>query len=101
VSREHAKPDGRFFMVDDRIIATSNELIEEGKSAPAAPHADAVRGAHKILTCCVPNRPLPTDLSKLRAMLDPHMFGRDQRALRDDAVRVARQIDSLRRSPAR
>jgi len=88
-------------MTDDRIIATSNELIAEGKPVPAAPHADAIRGAHKVLTCCVPNKSLPADLSKLRAMLDAHMFGRDQRALRDDAVRVARQIDSLRRSPAR
>jgi len=88
-------------MMDDRIIATSNELMEEGKSVPAVAHGDAIRGAHKVLMCCFPNRSLPTDLSKLRAMLDAHMFGRDQRALRDDAVRVARQIDSLRRSPAR
>ena len=88
-------------MTDHRIIATSNPLLEEGKSVPAAPHGDAIRGAHKVLTCCLPNKSLPTDLPKLRAMLDAHMFGRAQRELRDDAVRVARQIDSLRRSPAR
>ncbi len=32
-----------------------------------------------------------------RAMLDAYMFGRDRRELRDDAVRVAWQIDSLGR----
>ena len=61
--------------------------------------ADAVRGAHRVLTCCLPGTSLPTDLAKLRAMLDPHMFGRDRRELRDDAVRVAWQIDSM--APAR
>jgi hypothetical protein len=33
-------------------------------------------------------------------MLDTQMFGRDSRKLRDDAVRVAWQIDSMRQSRA-
>jgi hypothetical protein len=93
--------NGKLFMTDDRILATSdehtsNERVDVGKAVASRPQADAAHGAHRVLTCCLPNASLPTDLSKLRAMLDAHMFGRDRRALRDDAVRVARQIDSLR-----
>jgi hypothetical protein len=54
-----------------------------------------------VLTTCLPGAPLPTDLGKLRAMLDAHMFGRDSRKLRDDAVRVAWQIDSMPPSSTR
>lgn len=84
-------------MMVDRVIATSSEQIEQGKTktVPAAPEADAVRGAHRVLMSCLPNASLPTDLIRLRGMLDKQMFGRDRRALRDDAVRVAWQIDSL------
>jgi len=96
-------------MMDHWILATSDERVEAskegapqpGKSARALAQDDAVRGAHRVLTYCLPGKSLPTDLSRLRAMLDVHMFGRDKRALRDDAVRVARQIDSLRSSRAR
>ncbi len=87
-------------MTKDRLIPSPNEPIEAKVSEPAVPRADAIRGAHRILTVCVPNASLPVDLPKLRAMLDAHMFGRDQRAMRDDAVRVARQIDSLRPAQA-
>jgi hypothetical protein len=80
-------------MTEGRTIKTSNELT-------AIPQAEAVRGAHRVLTCWVHSTALPTDLPKLRAMLDAHMFGRDRRAQRDDAVRVAWQIDSLRKSGA-
>ena len=88
-------------MVDGRFIAKSNERNKTGTSVPAIPQAEAVRGAHRVLTCWIPNSSLPTELPKLRAMLDAHMFGRDRRALRDDAVRVAWQIDSLRTSGSR
>ena len=86
-------------MKDERIVALS-ETVLDGTSPSAAPRADAMRAAHRVLRPCLPNTSLPTDLSKLRVMLDAHMFGRDRRALRDDAVRVAWQIDSLRRPPA-
>jgi len=72
----------------------------EFAAVSGAPRSDAVRAAHRVLAPCLPNTPLPTDLSRLRAMLDAHMFGRDRRSLRDDAVRVAWQIDSLRPPPA-
>jgi hypothetical protein len=96
-------------MRGDGIIATSNGPVEAsqegaadpGKAARSLSRDDAVRGAHRVLTVCLPGKALPTDLSRLRAMLDAHMFGGDKRALRDDAVRVARQIDSLRSSRAR
>jgi len=86
-------------MTKDRVAPLPNESIEAGQPEPAVPRTEAIRGAHRVLTVCVPNASLPSDLRKLRAMLDAHMFGRDQRAVRDDVVRVARQIDSLR--PAR
>ena len=82
-------------MMHDRVIETANEKIEQRKSGPAIPEAEAVRRAHRVLMSCLPNAPLPTDLIRLRGMLDRQMFGRDRRELRDDAVRVARQIDSL------
>ena len=47
----------------------------------------------------LPGAALPDELSRVRAMLDAHMFGRDNRASRDDVVEVARQIDRL--TPAR
>lgn len=103
-------------MVNDRITAASNVLMaasehergQDGKMKDAAagdsvrraPRLDAVRGAHRVLASCLPGMPLPTELTRLRAMLDAHMFGRDNRTLRDDAVRVAWQIDSLRLSPS-
>lgn len=50
--------------------------------------------AHSVLVHYVPRGPLPLELAKVRALLDRHMFGRDGRAHRDDAVKVARQIDA-------
>lgn len=85
-------------MTKKRAVAASNEPFEDGLSA--APKAEAILAARRVLTPCLPNTPLPADLRKLRAMLDAHMFGRDRRELRDDAVRVAWQIDSLHRPPA-
>ena len=93
--------NGRCFMVDSRFTEKLNERIKTGTSVPAIPQAEAVRGAHRVLTCWIPSASLPAELPKLRAMLDAHMFGRDRRALRDDAVRVAWQIDSLPKSQAR
>ena len=57
-----------------------------------------VLSAHKVLVHYLPGASLPSELSKVRALLDAHMFGRDNRTQRDDVVRVARQIDSLRAS---
>jgi hypothetical protein len=93
-------------MVVKRIVVASGEVAssepcEDGTSASAAPKADVIREAHRVLRPCLPDVRLPVDLSKLRAMLDVQMFGRDRRELRDDAVRVARQIDLLRRPLAR
>jgi hypothetical protein len=48
-----------------------------------------------VLVEYLPGAVLPDELSKVRAMLDAHMFGRDKRARRDDVVEVARQIDEL------
>jgi len=42
-----------------------------------------------------PGAALPGELSRVRAMLDAHMFGRDARTVRDDAVEIARQIDQI------
>jgi hypothetical protein len=85
----------------DKPTAASSKPFEDGTSMAAAPKAAAIRAAHRVLRPCLPEASLPTDLGKLRAMLDVQMFGRDRRELRDDAVRVARQIDSLRRPLAR
>lgn len=97
---------------DDPALAASSVVIEasraqsakeaaSGRLADVRGRADAVCGAHRVLTGCRPGTSLPTDLAKLRAMLDAHMFGRDSRELRDDAVRVAWQIDSMRPSRER
>jgi len=48
-----------------------------------------------VLVHYLPGASLPDELSKVRALLDAHMFGRDKRASRDDVVEVARQIDRL------
>jgi hypothetical protein len=74
--------------------------MTENRRIEIRARTDAAGLAHRVLTCFRPGRPLPTELPRLRAMLDAHMFGRDKRALRDDAVRVAWQIDSLGSSQA-
>ena len=50
--------------------------------------------AHSVLVRYVPHAALPLELAKVRALLDRHMFGRDGRVHRDDAVKIARQIDA-------
>jgi len=73
-----------------KISKTPDEsLSTESKAA-------VVRRAQEVLVSWRPPASLPGDLAKLRAMLDTHMFGRDRREQRDDAIRVAWQIDSLR-----
>lgn len=71
------------------------------RSAHAAPAngsgvnaEDLIHSAHRVLVHYLPGTPLPSELSRVRAMLDKHMFGRDTRTQRDDVVRIARQIDS-------
>jgi hypothetical protein len=72
--------------------------IPEGSRADA----DALLGkAHRVLVHYLPGVALPDELSRVRAMLDAHMFGRDRRAYRDDVVEVARQIDRLLPAGAR
>lgn len=88
-------------MTDARIPATSNGQVEQQEPVSGLAEADGVRRAHRVLRSCLPNALLPTDISRLRGMLDAQMFGRDRRALRDDAVRVAWQIDSSRPERAR
>lgn len=87
-------------MINKRVVAVLAEPFEDGTPALAAPRADAILAAERVLRPCFPEASLPADLWKLRALLDRHMFGRDRRELRDDAVRVARQIDLLRRPAA-
>jgi hypothetical protein len=48
-----------------------------------------------VLVHYLPGAALPDELSRVRAMLDAHMFGRDKRSHRDDIVEVARQIDRM------
>ena len=50
--------------------------------------------AHSVLVRYAPHGALPLELKKIRALLDRHMFGRDGRIHRDDAVKIARQIDA-------
>jgi hypothetical protein len=54
-----------------------------------------VREAHRVLLRYLPAIALPDQLWRVRALLDAHMFGRDNRVHRDDVVRVARQIDRM------
>jgi hypothetical protein len=54
-----------------------------------------LRKAHRVLLHYMPGASLPGELSRVRALLDAHMFGRDKRGSRDDVVEVARQIDRM------
>jgi len=54
-----------------------------------------VREAHQVLLRYLPAVALPDELWEVRAMLDTHMFGRNNRVSRDDVVRLARQIDRM------
>jgi hypothetical protein len=72
--------------------ATSTTAIGESSSADVE---ILIRKAHRVLVRYMPGAQLPDELSRVRALLDAHMFGRDGRASRDDVVEVARQIDQV------
>jgi hypothetical protein len=61
----------------------------------AADTATLLGKAHRVLLHYRPGAALPEQLSRVRALLDAHMFGRDSRVIRDDVVDVARQIDQI------
>lgn len=67
---------------------------ESGSISPADT-ATLLGKAHRVLLHYRPGTALPEQLSRVRAMLDAHMFGRDSRAVRDDVVDIARQIDQI------
>ena len=67
----------------------------ESASISPADTATLLGKAHRVLLHYRPGTALPEQLSLVRAMLDAHMFGRDSRVVRDDAVDVARQIDQI------
>jgi hypothetical protein len=68
---------------------------------PRAGADSLIRKAHRVLVHYMPGTSLPDELSRVRAMLDAHMFGRDRRTLRDDVVGVAREIDRMLPARAR
>jgi hypothetical protein len=65
------------------------------RSISPADTAILVGKAHRVLLHYRPGAALPEQLSRIRAMLDAHMFGRDSRVVRDDVVDIARQIDQI------
>jgi hypothetical protein len=65
------------------------DLIRRPRSASAS-IVEQSRAIAKARTVA-----LPDELWEVRALLDTHMFGRDNRVHRDDVVRVARQIDRM------
>jgi hypothetical protein len=80
---------------------TTSPVASTGSSEHSPADADVLlcKEAHRVLVHHLPGAALPDELSRVRAMLDAHMFGRDKRAQRDDVVEVARLIDRL--APAR
>jgi hypothetical protein len=86
------------------IVPAGVEARANSRSSPKVDPAQTdhlVRRAHRVLVHYLPGAQLPSELSKVRAMLDAHMFGRDKRTQRDDVVEIAREIDSLRASQVR
>jgi hypothetical protein len=72
---------------------SSIRVMDRKAMSPA--HNDLLlRKAHRVLLHRMPGATLPDELSRVRALLDAHMFGRDERTVRDDVVEVARQIDA-------
>jgi hypothetical protein len=69
--------------------------VTKSVSISPAETAILVGKAHRLLLHYRPNAALPQQLSRVRAMLDAHMFGRDARVVRDDVVDVARRIDQI------
>jgi hypothetical protein len=82
-----------------RIKNVSQRAFSALSTDPAAdsqPDTETlIRNAHRVLVHYQPGASLPENLSRVRAMLDAHMFGRDKRAHRDTVVEVARQIDRM------
>jgi hypothetical protein len=75
---------------------TAPPMASTGLAVGSRADADTLlRSAHRVLVHYLPGASLPGELSRVRAMLDAHMFGRDKRAHRDDVVEVARQIDRM------
>jgi hypothetical protein len=86
------------------IVPAGVEARANSRSSPKIDPAkadDLVHRAHRVLVHYLPGAQLPSELAKVRAMLDAHMFGRDKRQQRDDVVEIAREIDSLRASQVR
>lgn len=54
---------------------------------------DLLQKAHRVLLHYLPGATLPDELTKVRAMLDSHMFGINKRIHRDSVLEIARQID--------
>ena len=80
----------------ENVSQTAPRAVSTDTAEDSQPDTDAlIRNAHRVLVHYVPGASLPKNLSRVRAMLDAHMFGRDQRAHRDDVVEVARQIDRV------
>ena len=79
----------------------SPNLATGAADAPRAEPDALVREAHRVLLHYMPGASLPEDLSKVRTLLDAHMFGRDKRTHRDDVVEIARQIDQVLRARVR
>jgi hypothetical protein len=67
-------------------------VMDREKTLPADTEM-LLRKAHRVLLHRMPGVTLPDELSRVRALLDAHMFGHDERTARDDVVEVARQID--------
>jgi hypothetical protein len=86
-----------------RKVTADTNATDERVEVISTPASDAptdvnalIQSAHEVLVHYLPGRSLPSELSKVRALLDAHMFGRDNRTQRDDVVRVARQIDTYK-----
>ena len=76
-------------------------LATGSADGPRAEPVTLVREAHRVLLHYMPGASLPEELSKVRTLLDAHMFGRDKRTHRDDVVEIARQIDLVLRARVR
>ena len=91
------------FLKSDRrsVFAMSSPVVavDAEESAPLSAET-LLRKSHRVLLNRMPGAWLPDNLSRVRALLDAHMFGRDNRSSRDEIVEVARQIDRTRRQTA-
>ena len=86
----------RIGMKRRRALEPTLPILPAVDPSGSAPDAQTLIGlAHRVLVRYRPGAVLPAELKKVRALLDPHMFGRDSRTHRDDAVSIARQMDRL------